>query len=186
MIFSSNSYSDVTKSDMDYMKKQQAQLQEFKKQVSGFRYGLPESQLERFSEDRKEISSSMDTDSQSEGGPKLLYFVSFSIPDSGIINMNSEAKRYGFLPVIRGLINNDFKATAEKVFSLTKRNKDFGVAIDPFLFKQYDIKAVPALVMVCGNKYDLIYGSLPVKESLEKIAQNGDCKEDAKKILENH
>lgn len=183
-LFSLSSNAEVTKSDMDYMKQQQKQLQEFKSQVSGFQYGLPESQVERLSKDEKEINSSIKNTTPGQDGPKLLYFVSFSIPDSGIVNMDSEAKKYGFLPVVRGLINNDFKATAEKVFTLTKRNKDFGVAIDPFLFKEYNIRAVPALVMVCGDKHDLVYGSLPVKESLEKISLSGDCKDEAKKILD--
>lgn len=97
--------------------------------------------------------------------------------------MIDQAKKYGLTPTMRGLINNDFRETAKKSFQLSKQDKNFGVAIDPFLFKDYGVKAVPAMVITCGLKHDLVYGSLPVKEALEKIAREGDCSETAKELL---
>ena len=175
-------HAEITKQDELYLKQKQRDLQEFKKDVQGFQYALPQSQQQKVDESMNDIKSNVQ-EQQPDKGDKLLYFVSFSIPDNGLIEIVKDAKSYGFTPIIRGLINNDYAATAKKVFELTKTDKDFGVAIDPFYYKQFNIKAVPAMVIQCKSGYDVIYGSLPIKDDLKNIAKNGQCKKDAELIL---
>lgn len=63
-----------------------------------------------------------------------VYFVSFSIPEEGLKRMLGETRRYGIPATLRGMVNNDLKATAEAVLSLVKDGATDGVQIDPTLF----------------------------------------------------
>ncbi|EZK07138.1 TrbC family F-type conjugative pilus assembly protein [Escherichia coli] len=49
-----------------------------------------------------------------DGKPRqgALYFVSFSIPEEGLKRMLSETRHYGIPATLRGMVNNDLKATA--------------------------------------------------------------------------
>lgn len=76
-----------------------------------------------------------------------VYFVSFSIPEEGLKRMLGETRHYGIPATLRGMVNNDLKATAEAVLSLVKDGATDGVQIDPTLFSQYGIRSVPALVV---------------------------------------
>ncbi len=81
-----------------------------------------------------------------DGKPRqgALYFVSFSIPEEGLKRMLSETRHYGIPATLRGMVNNDLKATADAVLSLVKDGATDGVQIDPTLFSQYGIRSVPA------------------------------------------
>lgn len=177
------SAAEVSKSDMDFMKQKQGELKEFKERLSGLDVQLPDNQQALVDKNRADIGNEIKQSEAENQSPKFMYFVSFSIPDEGLLIMIDQAKKYGLTPTMRGLINNDFRETAKKSYKLSKQDKNFGVAIDPFLFKDYGVKAVPAMVITCGVKHDLVYGSLPVKEALEKIAREGDCSETAKELL---
>ncbi|WP_300002359.1 type-F conjugative transfer system pilin assembly protein TrbC [uncultured Cedecea sp.] len=121
-----------------------------------------------------------------EGGEnkeRLLYFISFSIPEDTLSNMLSDARRYQAEPVMRGLINDDMKFTAAAILKLVNKGSTDGVQIDPTLFSDYNVKAVPALVMTCERGFDVIYGNIKIRQALEKIEKEGDCREKAKKII---
>ncbi|MBS0905805.1 type-F conjugative transfer system pilin assembly protein TrbC, partial [Pantoea dispersa] len=117
--------------------------------------------------------------------PRAVYFVSLGIPEEGLLPMFADARRFGIPATLRGLLNNDFRQTAEKMFELSKKDRQAGVQIDPTLFQQYGIKAVPALVVTCGGKFDVLYGSLPVQQALEEVRQRGDCSATAAQLLQN-
>lgn len=114
-----------------------------------------------------------------------VYFISFSIPEVGLKRMLGEARRYGIPATLRGMRDNDLKATAEAVLSLVKGGVTDGVQIDPTLFTKYDIRSVPALVVFCGQGYDIIRGNLRVRQALEKVVMTGDCRQVATGLLEN-
>ncbi|MCS3434233.1 type-F conjugative transfer system pilin assembly protein TrbC [Klebsiella sp. BIGb0407] len=114
---------------------------------------------------------------------RLLYFVSFSIPEDTLSNMLNDARRHQAEPVMRGLINDDMKFTAAAILNLVNKGSTDGVQIDPTLFTDYSIKAVPALVVTCERGFDVIYGNLKIRQALEKIEKEGDCREEAKKII---
>ncbi|EBH8913109.1 type-F conjugative transfer system pilin assembly protein TrbC [Salmonella enterica subsp. enterica] len=109
-----------------------------------------------------------------------FYFVSFSIPEEGLRRMLGETRRYGIPATLRGMVDNDLKTTADAVQSLVKDGVTEGVQIDPTLFTEYGIRSVPALVVYCGQGYDVIRGNLRVKTALEKVAATGDCRQVAR------
>lgn len=112
-----------------------------------------------------------------------LYFVSFSIPEEGLKRMLHETRQYGIPATLRGLVNNDMKATADAVIRLVQDGVTDGVQIDPTLYAQYSIRSVPALVVRCPAGYDVVHGNLRVKQALEKVAEKGDCAQMARQML---
>lgn len=176
----------VSNNDMAYMKQQQRDLEQFKEQLKGMNITLPEQQQSRVSQLQNEISGEQsDENSADRKTPRAVYFVSLGIPEEGLIPMLQDARRFGIPATLRGLLDNDFRKTASVMFELSKKDKQAGVQIDPTLYQRYAIKAVPALVVTCLGKYDVIYGSLPVKHALEEIKQRGDCSETADQLLKD-
>lgn len=138
-------------------------------------------------EDMSSIAGLQSTPSQeSPLTSGALYFVSFSIPDDGIKEMMNDADHYGIPLLINGLVAEDFRATMKKIFSLKRDNNIGGVQIDPVSFKKHGITKVPALLVICGASSDVVYGNVKIRNALEEITRNGDCKEKAKSILGAH
>jgi len=176
----------ISGSDMTYMKQQQRELELFKSQLQGTNITLPDAQQGRVAQMQNEIAAAQaEQNSATRQTPRAVYFVSLGIPEEGLLPMLSDARRFGIPATLRGLLNNDFRQTAEKMFELSKKDKQAGVQIDPTLFQQYGIKAVPALVVTCGGKFDVLYGSLPVQQALEEVRQRGDCSATAAQMLQN-
>ncbi|HZW61156.1 MAG TPA: type-F conjugative transfer system pilin assembly protein TrbC [Candidatus Babeliales bacterium] len=113
----------------------------------------------------------------------VLVFVSFSMPQTSIKGWMNEAEKIHAPVVIRGLVNNSFKATIQKMTELASDNHG-GVQLDPTLFKTFNIKQVPAVVVTnnanclpnqtCTNTYDVVYGDVHLDYALEKIARQND------------
>lgn len=176
----------ISGSDMTYMKQQQRELELFKSQLQGMNITLPDVQQGRVAQMQNEIAAGQaEQNSATRQTPRAVYFVSLGIPEEGLLPMLSDARRFGIPATLRGLLNNDFRQTAEKMFELSKKDRQAGVQIDPTLFQQYGIKAVPALVVTCGGKFDVLYGSLPVQQALEEVRQRGDCSATAAQMLQN-
>lgn len=113
----------------------------------------------------------------------IQYFVSFSIPRSGLAIMLNNAAQFAVPVNIRGMINNDFRQTANTIFEMTKGSNKGGVQINPKAFRQYGIIAVPALVVTCGNEFDRVSGDIRIDGLLCKIAEGGDCADVARAAL---
>ncbi|MBS0900024.1 type-F conjugative transfer system pilin assembly protein TrbC [Pantoea dispersa] len=174
----------ISGSDMTYMKQQQRELELFKSQLQGTNITLPDAQQGRVAQMQNEIAAGQaEQNSATRQTPRAVYFVSLGIPEEGLLPMLADARRFGIPATLRGLLNNDFRQTAEKMFELSKKDKQAGVQIDPTLYQQYGIKAVPALVVTCGGKFDVLYGSLPVQQALEEVRQRGDCSATAAQLL---
>ncbi|EBF4504083.1 type-F conjugative transfer system pilin assembly protein TrbC [Salmonella enterica] len=142
--------------------------------------GNPLQQSDRRYLDDLVRKQSLQTEKPASGA---VYFVSFSIPEEGLKRMLGETRRYGIPATLRGMRDNDLKATAEAVLSLVKDGATDGVQIDPTLFSQYGIRSVPALVVFCRQGYDIIRGNLRVGQALEKVAATGDCRQVAHDLL---
>ena len=112
-----------------------------------------------------------------------LYFVSFSIPEEGLKRMLHETKQYSIPATLRGLVNNDMKATTDAVMNLVNDGVTDGVQIDPTLYTQYNIRSVPALVVRCQAGFDVVHGNIRLKQALEKVAEKGDCANTARHML---
>ncbi|PKA32748.1 type-F conjugative transfer system pilin assembly protein TrbC [Cedecea lapagei] len=175
----------VSASDRDWMKQQQQSMNTLKQSLQGQALPLLAEQQALISRLQGDIASQQ---AARESGEKrtfpAMYFVSLGLPREGLLPMLKEANRYGVPATLRGLVNNDLRQTASAMFELAKEDKNIGVQIDPTLYTEYHITTIPALVVTCPGRFDVIRGSLPLKQALEKVAEKGDCAATAKQILE--
>lgn len=175
----------VDPGDISWMKQQQKELKEFQDTLRGQTVTLPAAQQDRVNDLQSQIAASMPQEDRPQSTPDAVYFVSFSIPEEGLKPMLADARRFGIPATIRGLIDNDFRKTASAMFDLAKTDNTLGVQIEPTLYQRYDIRAVPALVVTCPGHFDVIRGSLPLKEALNNVAERGECAATARKLLEH-
>lgn len=176
----------ISVSDRDWMKGQQDSLEALKGSLNNPPAGvsvLPPAQQELINRLQGDIAAQTNTMGEKDTFP-AIYFVSLGIPREGLLPMLKDARRFNIPPTLRGLLNNDMRQTASAMFELSKEDKDAGVQIDPTLFTQYNISVVPALVVTCPGHFDVIRGSLPLQQALEKVAQDGDCAATARRLLE--
>lgn len=124
----------------------------------------------------------------------FYMFASFGLSDNILRQMIDYAKTYNGTIVLRGLENNSFKSTAEHIQKLVNEDEEAAIIIDPILFTKFEIKQVPAYVIVkqeacatqmsCSNSYDKISGNITPKFALEKFIEKGELSNKAAKILE--
>lgn len=115
--------------------------------------------------------------------PRAIYFLSFSIPHEGVRQRINDAVRLNIPATLRGFVNNNLQDTATAMYDLVKETQRGGVQVDPTAFRKYDITAVPALVVICGDRSDRIAGNIRLEDMLIKVAEEGDCAELAKALL---
>lgn len=108
-------------------------------------------------------------------------FISFSMPESLMINLDQQAKKIGAKLVIRGLKNNSFKETFSYVKSMNE--KGMVIDIDPKSFEEFDITQVPAFVINQNNQYDKLVGNVSIAYVLKQFAEIGDLKDLASEYL---
>ena len=176
----------ISVSDRDWMKGQQDSLEALKGSLNNPSDGmsvLPPAQQELINRLQGNIAAQTTTMGEKDTFP-AIYFVSLGIPREGLLPMLKDARRFNIPPTLRGLLNNDMRQTASAMFELSKEDKDAGVQIDPTLFTQYNIRLVPAQVVTCPGHHDVIRGSLPLQQALEKVAESGDCAATARHLLE--
>lgn len=147
-----------------------------------------------------------------EYSPKAIVFVSLGMPKALLISILKDADRYHVPVVIRGLVDNSFSKTMSIIFDLMKEMREIkgtetfstdknraGILIDPLWFKYFSIKTVPAVVVTNqpldsfstsqnpSNNFDVIYGNIPLKRSLEILSVKGkEAKDVAASILGGH
>ncbi len=78
--------------------------------------------------------------------PKMLVFVSFSMPKASLTALSKEAERFGAVLVLRGLKGDSFKETQAAFQALGEERS--GIEINPELFETYQIQQVPVFVRV--------------------------------------
>lgn len=120
----------------------------------------------------REIKAGSDKLLKNIGLPKesgLYIFISTSMHDKKIREYAEDAKKYGAVLVLRGLKHNSFQKT---IAYFEKLNAE--IQIDPNLFKKYQVRSVPQIVLAKGDKYDIIKGSVSLEFALRKFALEGD------------
>lgn len=138
----------------------------------------------------KIFSSAMELQSnQNRKSPykqNMLILVSFSMPDVQIVSLMEEANKTNASVIIRGLIDNDFKKTFEKISQLTNES-DFGMSIDPTIFTRFKVETVPTFILPleevnqcrdlseCSeSKHVLATGSVTIRYFLDLVSRTGD------------
>lgn len=133
--------------------------------------------IEQIIQNSKNLSR-QEMQSKSQG---LLVFVSFSMPKELLLQYKKQIELYGGRMVIRGLIDNDFKKTIAAMD--LGNNQKLIVDIDPMLFKEHKIEAVPAIVLASQRHSDKFSGSISVVYALEEVALRGDAQDLALSML---
>lgn len=103
-------------------------------------------------------------------------FVSFSMPSSLLKQVLQQAESENVTAVINGLIDDDFRKTFSTIFELSKSYPRLSFQIDPVAFEKFHIESVPALVVDDGDRFDVVYGNLSLRDGLSLISQDGDLK----------
>lgn len=104
----------------------------------------------------------------------VSVFVSFSMPTNLLEETLKESARLNIPAYINGLYQDSMRSTALKVIELSKHIPNLNLLIDPTLFERFGVHQVPALVVDNGTSFDVIYGHLPLKEGLMRMAGRGD------------
>ena len=82
-------------------------------------------------------------------GPEIIVFMSLSVPGASLRQWSLEAARIGAPLVLRGVARGGLKATVKRVGAHLAEGA--GAAIDPRLFRLFEVKAVPAVAVVPGG-----------------------------------
>lgn len=91
-------------------------------------------------------------------GPLFVVFASLSMPRGSLAALIRETSRAGGVVVFRGFPQNSTKAFAEGLKRVvTEQEQEAHIAIDPRLFRAFDVKAAPTFV-VTGRAYELCDG----------------------------
>lgn len=109
--------------------------------------------------------------------PRLLVLVSFSMPPETLKTLGVQLQKAGGQMVFRGLVNNSFPETAQKL-------KALGVEalIDPTLFEALKVEVVPAFVHFARSPasaealppYDILKGNVSLVYALQQFRDKGE------------
>lgn len=128
----------------------------------------------------------------------IMIFASLGMPKTALKQLMQQASDLNVPVVIRGLWENDFAATVNKVQSLIlSENGDTilgGVEINPVWFKQFNIQQVPAFVAINKGQcisdppcdaanFDVVYGNVSLYNALETIVNKGAYPDIARAVL---
>ncbi|WP_245209542.1 type-F conjugative transfer system pilin assembly protein TrbC [Serratia fonticola] len=106
----------------------------------------------------------------------IAYFLSSSIPEKQLAILIKSAELNDIPVYFRGLVGDDMQKTAKYIQYLVGKYQISGIQIDPVRYEQFSVDKVPALVKRCGTRFDIVYGNVSIKESLEMIDKKGDCR----------
>ena len=123
--------------------------------------------------------------------PKILVFVSFSMPKASLRALASEAAKHNAVLVMRGLKGDSFKTTQKAFLELAVEDgkgenldpKDIdqgdgqnsmqGFEINPELFKTYQIKKVPTFVLAKNTQeISRLSGNVSLEYAAKKLKEN--------------
>lgn len=106
--------------------------------------------------------------------PPLSVFVTLSMKDATLKALYRDVAQVGGRLVIRGLIDNSFSKTQQRLRSLK-----IGVEIDPPAFQAFQVTRVPTFIYTASRgeeevpAHDRLTGNVTVAYALEAFAQEG-------------
>ena len=119
-------------------------------------------------------------------GSEVIVFMSLSVPAAAWREWSVEAARIGAPLLLRGVAQGGLRATVKRVGEYLAEGA--GAAIDPRLFRLFDIEAVPAVAVVPGGvpacksrgcaedpapSHDRVGGNIGLDAALSIIATEG-------------
>ena len=119
-------------------------------------------------------------------GPEIIVFMSLSVPGASLRQWSREAAQIGAPLLLRGVARGGLKATVKHIGAHLAEGA--GAAIDPRLFRLFEVKAVPGVAVVPGGvppcesrgcsadpapAHDLVRGNIGLEAALSIIAHEG-------------
>ena len=107
----------------------------------------------------------------------VYLLLSFSLPNDTLKDYLREAKLLGAKVLLRGLVQDSFKVTQERIKHLlfTGDHPDdsllVGIGIDPVIYRTVGAEEVPALVFVKDDKFLIASGGVSVAHLLTLLSK---------------
>ncbi len=103
----------------------------------------------------------------------LYYFVSWSMPEPELKGHMREAFHLGATVVFRGLFEDDMRKTIErtKAVAVELDKEAPHTVLDPVMFRQFGVTAVPALAVAKDQQALIVEGAAPLKQLLRLLAR---------------
>ena len=109
----------------------------------------------------------------------VYLLLSFSLPDATLREYVQASHTYGITICLRGLVENSFKTTRERVMALfldANQQPDLsmltGLVIDPVIYQRAGVQEVPAVVVVQGERYQSAVGTASVRHLFGLLAKD--------------
>lgn len=133
-------------------------------------------------EDHQWTGNTMSKGSHVKKPSAILIFVSFSMPKQSLEAILRDAKKIHASVVIRGLIDDSFQKTYQRIAELVNSSGGEGMELNPLWFKRFKIQSVPSVVVLptdspCFNDetcepardYDQMTGNITISAALKMI-----------------
>ena len=115
----------------------------------------------------------------------ILVFVSFSMPKESLVELCNEAEKYNATLVIRGIHQNSFTKTKDKILNISP--KGLALNIDPELFRKYGIQRVPTFVLIRnGKEIRRLSGNVPLEFAARKLNEVLESKSSPLNVTDNN
>ena len=114
--------------------------------------------------------------------------VSFAMPPADLRRLAREAQAAGAVLVVRGLVRGSFQETLKAARQVFDEGSLGGVAIDPNVFRAFDIRATPTFIAAAGPvqpcargldcippapPHDQLRGNVSLRAALRLLAAEG-------------
>lgn len=106
------------------------------------------------------IAGSKQLFASQKSAPMFIAFASLSMPEKSLKTMIDDVRRAGGVVVFRGFPGNNAKLFSASILKVVDRDTQANVAIDPRLFRAFDVTAAPTYIAVstdftpCENGFD--------------------------------
>ena len=120
-----------------------------------------------------------------QGSRNAVYVaVSFSMPPEALRQVVRDAHTAGVTVVIRGLVDNSFKATMRKAVGVFQKGDLAGISIDPKVFKAFGVTSTPTFIAASDHvracpsldcqptppEFDKVEGNISLAAALKELA----------------
>ena len=107
-----------------------------------------------------------------ERDQRLYILISFSVPEESWLALSREVDGYNPVFVLRGIPNNSFGEFGKAVAQLRERGFDAEIQIDPRLFSENNISAVPAFMLQEEGSVNWVHGNVSTEFALSILRTN--------------
>ena len=107
------------------------------------------------------------------------------MPKESLVELCNEAEKYNATLVIRGIYQNSFTKTKDKILNISP--KGLALNIDPELFRKYGIQRVPTFVLIRnGREIRRLAGNVSLEFAARKLNEVLESKTSPLNVTDNN